>query len=60
MIHSEDVQLTRLREAAGIGIADIDAGRYQVFNTPAALAAHLRELLEWLQSERGNGGTREA
>lgn len=37
----DKARLKLLREAARIGIADIDAGRYTTFNEPAALRRHL-------------------
>ena len=42
----EKVRLRALREAARIGIADIEAGRFETFETPAALRRHLRSLAE--------------
>lgn len=37
----ESTRLAALQEAARIGIADIEAGRFQSFNTPDALGQHL-------------------
>lgn len=37
----DDARLRALREAARIGIADIDAGRFSGFESPAALRRHL-------------------
>lgn len=34
-------RLIALRQAAQMGVADIEAGRFRVFETPAALGAHL-------------------
>jgi antitoxin ParD1/3/4 len=40
----ESTRLAALQEAARIGIADIEAGRFQTFNTPEALDRHLAGL----------------
>ncbi len=37
-------QLTRLRKAAKIGMADIDSGSFQSFDAPEQLLRHLAEL----------------
>jgi antitoxin ParD1/3/4 len=37
----ERAKLTALREAARIGLADIEAGRFKAFDTAEALAEHL-------------------
>ncbi len=39
-----EAQLKGLREAAKIGIADIDSGNFQSFDTPEQLNRHLEEL----------------
>ena len=39
-----EAQLTELREAAKIGIADIDSGNFQCFDEPEQLNRHLEEL----------------
>ena len=39
-----EAQLTELREAAKIGIADIDSGNFQCFDAPEQLNRHLEEL----------------
>ena len=39
-----EAQLTRLRKAAKIGIADIDSGSFQSFDAPEQLRSHLGEL----------------
>jgi antitoxin ParD1/3/4 len=41
----EKARIKALREAARIGIADIDAGRYRSFNSPAELKRHVTALL---------------
>lgn len=41
----EKAYLKALREAARIGIADIEAGRYRVFNSPAELNRHVTALV---------------
>jgi len=40
------LKLDLLREAAKLGIADVEDGRYQTFTTPGALSEHLRLLTE--------------
>jgi antitoxin ParD1/3/4 len=40
------MRLEALRQAANIGIADTEAGRFQSFETPEALRAHLAALTE--------------
>jgi len=37
----ENAKLTAVRDAAGIGIADIEAGRFKSFDTAEALAEYL-------------------
>lgn len=37
----DDMRLAALREAARVGIADIDAGAYQSFDSPESLGQHL-------------------
>ena len=38
----DKARLSALRDAARIGIADIEAGRYRSFESPAALNSHLK------------------
>ncbi len=40
----DDMRLTALREAAKIGIADIDAGAFRGFDSADALGQHLTKL----------------
>lgn len=42
----EKVRLEALREAAAIGIADIEAGRVRSFESPVALKRHLTTLAD--------------
>lgn len=42
----EKARLKALREAARIGIADIDAGRFRNFESPADLSHHLAAIVE--------------
>jgi antitoxin ParD1/3/4 len=42
----ETARLDALREAARIGIADIEAGRFVTFNTAEALDSHLAALAD--------------
>jgi antitoxin ParD1/3/4 len=37
----EKARLKALREAARVGIADIEAGHYRIFNSPADLKRHV-------------------
>jgi antitoxin ParD1/3/4 len=37
-------RLQALRDAVNVGIADIEAGRYETFHSPEALAAHYEAL----------------
>ena len=41
-----EAHLKRLREAARIGIVDIDSGRFKSFDEPEELCRHLRELAQ--------------
>ena len=41
----EQARLKALREAARIGIADIDAGRFRSFETPTDLTHHVAAIL---------------
>jgi antitoxin ParD1/3/4 len=40
----ESTRLAALQEAVRIGVADIEAARFQTFNTPEALGQHLAGL----------------
>ena len=40
----EQARLMALKEAAALGIADLDAGRFHNFDTPGALSEHLATL----------------
>jgi antitoxin ParD1/3/4 len=40
----DEARLTALREAARIGIADIDAGRFQCFDSADSLQRHLADV----------------
>jgi antitoxin ParD1/3/4 len=40
----DDIRLAALREAARVGIADIDAGAFRSFDAPDALGQHLATL----------------
>jgi hypothetical protein len=48
--------LIRLREAASIGIADIEANRFRVFDTPGQLTQHLGKIVERVLSRRARTG----
>ena len=43
---NDETRLQSLREAAEVGIADIEAGRYRTFETPESLRNHLSQLAE--------------
>ena len=42
----DNARLHALREAARIGIADVDAGRFRSFKSPAALSRHLTAIAD--------------
>ncbi len=42
----DKAQLTALRDAASIGVADIEAGRFRGFASAASLRRHLARLAE--------------
>jgi len=42
----DSARLHALREAARIGMADIEAGRFRSFESPAALSRHLTAIAE--------------
>ena len=42
----DSARLHALREAARVGIADIDAGRFRSFESPAALNRHLTAITD--------------
>ena len=42
----EAARLDALRNAADLGIEDIEAGRYRTFDTPEALRSHLERLAQ--------------
>ena len=42
----DEARLQTLREAADVGIADIEAGRFRTFDTPESLRRHLSRLAE--------------
>ncbi|MGH8611294.1 MAG: ribbon-helix-helix domain-containing protein [Gammaproteobacteria bacterium] len=51
----EKVRLKALREAARIGIADIDAGRFRSFESSAALNRHLASMVDKTIAGTGSG-----
>ena len=51
----EKVRLKALREAARIGIADIEAGRFRSFESRAALSRHLASVVNKTIAGRGSG-----
>ena len=42
----DNARLHALRDAARVGMADIDAGRYRSFESPAALTRHVTALAD--------------
>jgi antitoxin ParD1/3/4 len=50
----EQARLRALRDAARIGIADIDAGRFETFESPSALEHHLAQVATEVISKRGS------
>jgi antitoxin ParD1/3/4 len=42
----EKVRIKALREAARVGIEDIDAGRFRTFHSPAVLRRHLASIAD--------------
>lgn len=54
----EKARLKALREAARIGIADADAGRFRSFESPTELKRHLDSLAQEAISGKGRGRAR--
>ena len=50
----EKVRLKALREAARVGIADIDAGRFRTFESRVALTRHLDALVDKTVAEKSS------
>lgn len=46
-------RLKALRDAARVGIADIEAGRYRTFDSPAELNRHMGALRDGVLSRKG-------
>ncbi len=38
----DQARIIALREAARVGIADIEAGRFEIFENPAAIKRHIK------------------
>jgi len=49
-------RLKALREAARVGIADIEAGRYRTFDSPSELRQHLAKLSDEVRRKRQRSG----
>jgi antitoxin ParD1/3/4 len=47
-------RIKALRDAARIGIADVEAGRYRTFDSPAELDRHLGALRDGVLSRKGS------
>lgn len=57
--HQEEeakARLKALREAARVGIADIEAGRYRTFESPTELRQHLGKLSDEVRRKRQRSG----
>ena len=50
-----EARLKALREAANVGLADIDAGRFESFDTSESLRRHLEALAEEAIVAKGAG-----
>jgi antitoxin ParD1/3/4 len=50
-------RIKALRDAARVGIADIDAGRYRTFDSPAELNRHLGTLRDDVLSSKSRAET---
>lgn len=48
-------RIKALRDAARVGIADIEAGQYRTFDSPADLVRHLGTLRDIALSSKGRG-----
>jgi antitoxin ParD1/3/4 len=48
-------RIKALRDAARVGIADIEAGRYRTFDSPEELDHHLAALRDEVLSPKGRG-----
>jgi len=46
LTEEDEVRLQALREAADVGIADIEEGRFRTFGAPESLRGHLSQLAE--------------
>ena len=51
----DEARLQALREAADVGIADIEEGRFRTFDTPESLRRHLLHLAEDAVSDPAAG-----
>lgn len=51
----ERVRLKALREAARIGMADVDVGRFRSFDSPAELKRHLSSMADKTIAAKGSG-----
>ena len=52
----DEARLQALREAADVGIADIEEGRFRTFDEPESLRRHLSRLAEDAVSDPPAGG----
>ncbi len=48
----EQARIEALRDAARVGIADVQAGRFRTFETPDALEQHLASVVDEAVSDR--------
>ena len=51
----DKARLKALRDAARIGVADIDAGRFRSFDSPAALSRHLAAMTDEAIAGKASG-----
>jgi antitoxin ParD1/3/4 len=58
-VEQSKARVKALREAARIGIADVEAGRYRTFESSAELSRHLDDLRDRAIARKGGGGASE-
>ena len=51
----DKARLKALRDAARVGIADIDAGRFRSFESPAAFSRHLAAIVDEAVAGKASG-----
>jgi antitoxin ParD1/3/4 len=58
-VEQSKARVKALREAARIGIADVEAGRYRTFESSVELSRHLGDLRDRAIARKGGGGASE-